>query len=40
MSTRRNRELLPTLAMAAYEQGRPDARRACRIGDERFLAGL
>ncbi len=31
---------VPTLAMAAYEQGRPDARRACRIGDERFLAGL
>lgn len=31
---------VPTLAMAAYEQGRPDARRACRIGDERFLVGL
>ena len=28
---------LPTLALAAYEAGRPDAELACRVGDERFL---
>jgi len=28
---------LPTLALAAYESGRPDAELACRVGDERFL---
>ena len=27
------------LAMPAYELGRPSAEAACRIGDERFLAG-
>lgn len=27
----------PELAMAAYERGRPDAQRACRVGDERFM---
>ena len=26
-----------TLSMAAYEQGRPDAEQACRIGDDRFM---
>jgi hydrogenase maturation protease len=26
-----------TLAMAAYEAGRPPAETACRVGDERFL---
>ena len=29
---------MPTLAMGAYESGRPDAATACRIGDERFMA--
>jgi hydrogenase maturation protease len=29
---------MPTLAMAAYESGRPNAEQACRIGDERFMA--
>jgi len=28
-----------TLAMAAYEAGRPAAREACRVGDERFMPG-
>jgi hydrogenase maturation protease len=28
---------VPTLAMAAYESGRPAASEACRIGDERFM---
>ncbi|WP_326542901.1 HyaD/HybD family hydrogenase maturation endopeptidase [Pseudorhodoferax sp.] len=28
---------VPVLAMGAYEEGRPSAARACRIGDERFL---
>ncbi|WP_119352457.1 HyaD/HybD family hydrogenase maturation endopeptidase [Azohydromonas sediminis] len=28
---------VPTLALDAYEAGRPPAERACRIGDERFL---
>jgi hydrogenase maturation protease len=28
---------VPTLALGAYEAGRPPAERACRIGDERFL---
>jgi hydrogenase maturation protease len=28
---------VPTLALGAYESGRPDAARACRVGDERFL---
>jgi hydrogenase maturation protease len=26
-----------TLAMAAYEAGRPPAETACRVGDDRFL---
>lgn len=30
----------PVLALAAYEDGRPDAGQACRVGDVRFLAGL
>jgi hydrogenase maturation protease len=29
---------VPTLSLAAYESGRPDAEAACRVGDERFLA--
>ena len=28
---------VPTLALQAYEAGRPPAEQACRIGDERFL---
>ncbi len=28
---------VPTLALGAYEQGRPAAEQACRIGDERFI---
>lgn len=28
------------LEMAAYEQGRPSAEEACRIGDDRVLAGM
>jgi len=28
---------MPTLALGAYEQGRPGAEQACRIGDERFM---
>jgi hydrogenase maturation protease len=28
---------VPTLALGAYEQGRPPAEQACRVGDERFL---
>lgn len=28
---------VPTLAIGAYEQGRPAAEQACRVGDERFL---
>lgn len=28
---------VPTLALGAYEDGRPAAEQACRIGDERFL---
>jgi hydrogenase maturation protease len=28
---------VPTLALGAYESGRPDASLACRVGDERFL---
>ncbi|RZS57879.1 HyaD/HybD family hydrogenase maturation endopeptidase [Sphaerotilus mobilis] len=28
---------VPTLALGAYESGRPPAEQACRIGDERFL---
>lgn len=28
---------VPTLAIGAYEQGRPASEQACRIGDERFL---
>jgi hydrogenase maturation protease len=28
---------VPTLALAAYEGGRPDANAACRVGDERFF---
>ena len=28
----------PSLALAAYEEGRPSAEAACRIGDTRFLA--
>ncbi|WP_239061633.1 HyaD/HybD family hydrogenase maturation endopeptidase [Ideonella livida] len=28
---------VPTLALAAYESGRPGADQACRLGDERFL---
>ncbi|MBI5257192.1 MAG: HyaD/HybD family hydrogenase maturation endopeptidase [Burkholderiales bacterium] len=28
---------VPTLALAAYEQGRPPEALACRVGDERFL---
>ena len=28
---------LPTLALGAYEAGRPPAEQACRIGDDRFL---
>jgi hydrogenase maturation protease len=31
---------LPTLGLAAYESGRPDAELACRVGDERFLMTL
>lgn len=31
---------LPTLALAAYEGGRPPAEMACRVGDERFLASV
>ncbi|BDI04776.1 HyaD/HybD family hydrogenase maturation endopeptidase [Sphaerotilus microaerophilus] len=31
---------LPTLGLAAYESGRPDAGLACRVGDERFLMTL
>ncbi|MDP4300281.1 HyaD/HybD family hydrogenase maturation endopeptidase [Leptothrix discophora] len=29
---------VPTLALGAYEAGRPPAEQACRVGDERFLA--
>jgi hydrogenase maturation protease len=29
---------VPTLAMTAYESGRPGADQACRVGDDRFLA--
>jgi len=29
---------VPTLAMTAYETGRPSAEAACRVGDDRFLA--
>jgi hydrogenase maturation protease len=28
---------VPTLALGAYESGRPDAAQACRVGDERFM---
>ena len=28
---------VPTLALGAYEQGRPPAEQACRVGDERFI---
>jgi hydrogenase maturation protease len=28
---------VPTLAIGAYERGRPAAEQACRVGDERFL---
>jgi hydrogenase maturation protease len=28
---------VPTLAIGAYESGRPDAAQACRTGDERFM---
>lgn len=28
---------VPTLSMAAYEEGRPGETSACRVGDERFL---
>jgi hydrogenase maturation protease len=28
---------VPTLSLGAYEQGRPPAEQACRVGDERFL---
>ena len=28
---------VPTLAIGAYEHGRPAAEQACRVGDERFL---
>jgi hydrogenase maturation protease len=28
---------VPTLALGAYEQGRPAAEQACRVGDERFI---
>jgi hydrogenase maturation protease len=28
---------VPTLAIGAYEQGRPASEQACRIGDERFM---
>ncbi len=28
---------VPTLALGAYEAGRPAAEQACRVGDERFL---
>jgi hydrogenase maturation protease len=28
---------VPTLALGAYEAGRPGAETACRVGDERFL---
>jgi hydrogenase maturation protease len=31
---------VPTLSLGAYEQGRPSADQACRVGDERFLAPL
>jgi hydrogenase maturation protease len=31
---------VPTLAMGAYESGRPDGRAACRVGDERFMPFL
>jgi hydrogenase maturation protease len=31
---------VPTLSLSAYETGRPDAQRACRVGDERFLVSL
>ena len=31
---------VPTLALAAYEAGRPDAAAACRVGDERFFVRL
>lgn len=30
----------PVLEMAAYEAGRPSADEACRIGDDRILAGM
>ncbi|KPP85419.1 MAG: hydrogenase maturation protease HyaD [Rhodobacteraceae bacterium HLUCCA08] len=29
----------PSITRAAYEQGRPDARTACRTGDDRFFPG-
>ncbi|MEY4763402.1 MAG: hypothetical protein RI907_75, partial [Pseudomonadota bacterium] len=28
-----------TLALAAYEAGRPSAEQACRVGDDRFMPG-
>lgn len=28
---------VPTLALGAYESGRPAAEQACRVGDERFM---
>ena len=28
---------VPTLALGAYEAGRPGAEQACRVGDERFM---
>jgi hydrogenase maturation protease len=31
---------LETLALAAYEAGRPSASQACRVGDDRFLVSL
>ena len=30
---------LDSLALNAYETGRPDAEAACRLGDARFLSG-
>lgn len=35
--TEAERVNLSTLALAAYESGRPPAAAACRVGDERFL---
>ncbi len=31
---------MPTLALGAYEAGRPAAEQACRVGDERFMPRL